>query len=58
MLVWVDARRVALLALLALCLVVCSVVSARKVDPIRLPSHTRVKYMPADHKKVTIEEKK
>ena len=54
MLMWVDARRV---ALLALCLVACSEGSARKVDQIRLPSHTRVKYMPADHKKVTIEEK-
>ncbi len=55
MLVWVDARRV---ALLVLCLVACTEVSARKVDQIRLPSHTRVKYMPADHKKVTSEEEK
>jgi len=46
-----DVRRV---SLVLLCLVASWEVSARKVDQIRLPSHTKVKYMPADHKKVKI----
>jgi hypothetical protein len=47
-----DAKR--MLTTLLCLLVYSDVLLAGKLDHIRLPSHKRVKYMPANYKKVII----